>query len=118
MIFDVDKIVKKSKILTAQHSTAQHSTAQHSTALAAPLSSCCAPGLHLPSGQLWLALTSRCAFSLRSLSALLKHRLIAPFCHALKLNTTFVMDNRRILTGKVKNGTAAAITAVNKKQRR
>ena len=28
-----------------------------------------------------------------------QHRLTAPFCHALKLNTAFVMDNRRILTG-------------------
>ena len=28
-----------------------------------------------------------------------EHRLTALFCHALELNTVFVMDNRRILTG-------------------
>ena len=28
-----------------------------------------------------------------------KQGITAPFCHALKLYTAFVMDNRRILTG-------------------
>ena len=28
-----------------------------------------------------------------------EQRLAAPFCHALKPHITFVMDNRRILTG-------------------
>ncbi len=73
----------KSELFTAQHSTAQHSTAQHSTAQ----------------------------------HSTAQHRLTALFlrpaaARRMELNTVFVMDNRRILTGIRHKGYRKAVDSL------